>query len=642
MNWKKTVFAGLALGMTLGDKIQAEESKAWDGSPSLDPLVVSVTRIDTPLRQVAGSVQVITREEIEARQAKTLGDALAGAAGLDVRRSGGPGKATDVYTRGTGNNHTLILMDGVEMNDPMVADRSYDFSHVMLDNVERIEILEGPQSTLYGSDAIGGVINIVTRKGTGKPHASLGLEGGAFGSFLQTLNLSGSHGWSNVFLAAAHSKTNGISAADSDLGNLEKDSDENLNLSARLGLEPGKRWSGNVMVKHINSETGLDNGAGRGMDDPNHVARSRQTFLHTDLNLKLFDGAWNHTAGFSYSDHDNRINNDPDPVNSDFAKSEYRGKTLAFDWQSQIKIKNVDNLLIGVERQQDRGDSESFTQNSFGTFNSVFDDKYVNVNSYFAQNQIRLSDSITFSLGGRLDDHQSFGTQPTYRAAGAYVLKETSTKFNASYGTGFKAPTLFQLYSAFGDTTLKPEKSLGWDAGVEQSFLENRTKLGATYFANELKNLIQFDSVSFKYNNLADARTEGVEVFAGAKPVDRVFVRLKYTYMETLDKTTQQPLVRRARNKLGADLNVSPAAALNVNLHVDHVGRRDDVDFSTLVPSRVELKGYTLVNLALSYKLMKYLELTGRIDNLFNEQYEDILGFGAPGIGGAAGARVTF
>ena len=608
----------------------------------MDPLVVSVTRMDVPFDEVAGSVQVITRQELEAKQVKNVGDALRGLGGMDVNRSGGAGKVTDIYSRGTNSNHTLIMVDGWGMNDPVTVGRSYDLAQLSVDNIERIEFLEGPQSTLYGSDAMGGVVNIVTRKGTKDKHISVGLEGGSFGTFMQNLQASGAQNWVNLSLGVSHAKTEGISAA-SGRGNDEKDGNENRNISARLGIEPSKTWSAEVMVRNIDSKTDIDNGAGALQDDPNHVSTSKQNFVRNQMNLRLLDGRWNQKAGFSYSEHDNITVNEPDtahPLSS--LQSEYRSKVYAYDWESEVRIAEINRLQVGVEHQEEKADSEFRSDGSFGPFTSIFSEQRTGMTSYFAQNQIRLWDATTFSLGGRLDNHRSFGNQTTFRAAADHEVKASGTKVKGSYGTGFKAPSLFQLYSSFGNSQLGAEKSEGWDAGLEQTLFEGRSSIGGLYFSNKLDNLIDFDNATFKYKNTAEAETEGAEFFVSARPTDRVFTRIKYTYMETKDETTREPLIRRARSKLGADLNMSLSSQLNANVNVNHVGPRDDLDFSAFPAPRVELKAYTTTNLAMSYKPIKFLEFTGRVENIFNSRYEEILGFNSPGISGFIGAKLIY
>ncbi|OGR87759.1 MAG: hypothetical protein A3A86_02725 [Elusimicrobia bacterium RIFCSPLOWO2_01_FULL_60_11] len=628
----------LAGGRAGAAKTEADASQVM----TAEPLVVSVTRMDVPFDEVAGSVQVITREELEARQVKNAGDALRGLAGLDVNRSGGAGKVTDIYSRGTNSNHTLILIDGVEMNDPMTVGRSYDFAQLTADNIERIEYLEGPQSTLYGSDAMGGVVNIVTRKGTAEKHLSAGLEGGSFGTFIQSLQMSGAQKWVNLALGVSHTKTNGISAA-SGRGNDEKDGNENTNISAHLGIDPSKTFSTEFMVRNIDSKTDLDNGAGPDMDDPNHSARSDQTFFRSQAKLRLFDGLWNHKAGFSYSEHDNVTTNEADPAHLlDSSRSQFRGKVYTYDWESVVRIAEIDHLQVGVEHQEEKGDSESVSDGAFGPFSSVFSEERTGVTSYFAQNQIRLFDATTLSLGGRLDDHRSFGNRKTFRAAASHEVKASGTKVKSSYGTGFKAPSLFQLYSSFGNRDLGAEKSEGWDAGLEQTLFDGRSSIGGLYFANHLDNMIDFDNVTFKYKNTAEAETEGAEFFISARPADKLFTRFKYTYMETKDATTREPLIRRARSKFGADVNMSVTPELNTHVNVNYVGPRDDLDFSAFPPARTELKGYTVTNLGVSYRPLKYLELTGRAENVFNTQYEEILGFGSPGVSGFVGAKFIY
>ncbi|MFH1081257.1 MAG: TonB-dependent receptor, partial [Pseudomonadota bacterium] len=241
-------------------------------------------------------------------------------------------------------------------------------------------------------------------------------------------------------------------------------------------------------------------------------------------------------------------------------------------------------------------------------------------------------------------DHSMFGTEATYRLTASYLIKQSQTRLKGTYGTGFKAPSLYQLYSQYGNRNLEAAKSKGWDIGFEQPLLAKKIFLGLTYFGNDFDNMIQFDSVQSKYRNIAAAATQGVEVALSVQPLKELALRLGYTYTDTEDKTTGERLLRRPRHRLAFDANYRFRGKGNVNLGIVYVSQRDDNYFDNMTYSttRVSLGGYTLVNLAASYDLTRNLQLFGRIENLGNTHYEEVAGWGTPGIGAYGGVKLSF
>ncbi len=610
----------------------------------LEKVVVTATRVETPIEEIASSMTVISSKEIERKQKTTVLEALRDIPGLDVVQTGGVGSHTSIFLRGANSEHTLVMIDGVEVNDPISPGRSYDFAHLTVDNIERIEVIRGPQSTLYGSDAIGGVINIITKKGEGRPKFFASAEGGTFMTFRESTGVSGGNSWINYSLGLSRFDTNGISAANKKDGNYERDGYENTSLSARLGFAPQENLDVDFILHYINAKTDLDNSGGVGGDDPNYVQNAKQFLFRPQVGLSLFDNRWMQRLGFSITEHNRDCKNKKDPQHPfEFAKGYYDGLLLKFDWQHNIQLHKTNGLTFGLEYEEEEGKSK--WEDQWGL--SLFPKKTANTKGYYIQDQIKLWDRFFATLGVRIDDHSRFGTETTYRIAPAYLIKETGTKMKGTFGTGFKAPTLYQLFSPplwgdpVGNKDLKPEKSKGWDFGIEQELLKNKVALGATYFRNDFKNLVQYESGQ-GYINIAKAKTEGVELFASAKPIDDLTLRINYTYTDTEDKTTGETLIRRPKNKIGFDLNYRFLKRGNANLGVIYVGKRDDKDFSISPPRRVKLDQYTLVNLAASYDISKNFQLFGRVENLLDKEYEEAKGFGTPGLSIFGGIKLSF
>jgi vitamin B12 transporter len=611
-----------------------------------EEVVVTATRIETASREVGSSITVITNQQIEERQNTTVLEVLRTVPSLDVVQLGGPGGQTSVFIRGAKSEHTLVLIDGVEMNDPITPGRSYDFANLTTDNIESIEIIRGPQSTLYGSDAIGGVINIITKKGKGKPRGFVSAEGGSFNTFREKAGVSGGNQWANYSLGISRWDTNGISAANEKDGNHEKDDYENTSISTRLGVTPTENSDADFVLRYINARADIDNYGGVGGDDPNNTADLEQLFFRTQVRLSLFNDLWEQKLGFSLTDLDRDYHNDTDADHpSDLDRSSYYGKILKFDWQHNLYLHETNTLTLGIENEEEKGKSKYYSESAWGPYTSNFKEKIAQTTGYYLQDQIKLWDSWFTTLGVRLDDHSRFGSETTYRITSAYLIQQTGTKLKGSFGTGFKAPTLYQLYSQYGNQNLDPEESTGWDIGVEQSLFDKKLILGATYFSNEFDELIEFvgyESGTSKYINVAEAEARGVEVFASVCPIDDLTFLASYTYTDTEDKATGKDLLRRAKNKFGLDVNYRFIGKGNVNLGLVYVGKRDDNDYSSWPAKRVELDDYLLANLAASYDITRNIQIFGRAENLLDEDYEEVKGFGTPGISAYAGGKLSF
>ncbi|MDI6762859.1 MAG: TonB-dependent receptor [Thermodesulfobacteriota bacterium] len=622
---------------------------AQEKEVTLEKVVVTATRFETPIEEIASSITSIPSEEIIKKQKASVLEVLRGIPGLDVVRTGGAGMSASIFIRGANSEHTLVMIDGVEVNDPISPGRSYDFAHLTVDNIERIEVLRGPQSTLYGSDAIGGVIHIITKKGEGKPKFFLSAEGGSYTTFRETAGVSGGNKWVNYSLGVSRFDTDGISAASKKNGNYERDGYESTSLSARLGFTPLENLNVDFMLRSINAKSELDTWVfGVGIaDDPNYVQHSKQFFLKTQAELSLFDKFWHQRLGLAVNDHERNYKNKKDPQHPfDFERGNYKGQLLKLDWQHQFELHKTNKLIFGFEYEREEGKSKYYSESIWGPDQSLFPEKKANMKGYYLQDQFNLWDQFFGTVGIRIDDHSRFGTETTYRIAPAYLVRKTDTKLKGTFGTGFKAPSLYQLFAPatlwgpIGNKNLKPEKSKGWDFGIEQNFFKNRLVLGATYFKNDIEDLIQFDFTK-GYINIAKAKTEGAELFVTVKPIEELTLRLNYTHTDTEDKRTDRDLLRRPKNKFGLDLNYSFLKKGSINLGVIYVGKRDDLDPPTF-SRRIKLDGYTLANLAASYDLTKNFQIFGRVDNLFDKDYEEVSGYGTPGISFFGGIKINF
>jgi len=615
------------LVMALCSTAAAEQESA-----KLDDVVVTATRDEVPIEQVGSSITVITAKEIEQQQKQSVADVLRMVPGLDVVRTGGAGQTTAVYLRGAKSGHTLVLIDGVEMNDSSSLDGGYDFAHLTTVNIERIEILRGPQSTLYGSSAMSGVINIITKRGGGKLKGFVSAEGGSHYTAKETAGLSGGTDLLQYSLGLSRFDSDGISVANSNNGNPENDGYKNSYVDASFGITPIQNFYMDFIFKYLNSKTDIDSvswSTGQPTDDLVSNAKSEEYYFSSQANLTLFNSFWNQKLGVSLSD----INREYNAYNSS-----YDGQNIKIDWQHILHLHSTNDLTLGAERKEESAKTDSMQE------------KPAKTTSLYLQDQIKLFDSWFTTIGTRLDDHNQFGTEATYRFTTAYLLKQSNTKIRASYGTGFKAPSLIQLYHPTwgSNAALKPEKSTGWDVGFEQSLADKQASVGVGYFHNDFDQLIDgyADPVTYTYSykNIAKAESEGVELTASYQPLDELIFHAAYTYTQTKDRTTGEELTRRPKIKLSGDINYRYLGKGNLNLGFIYVGTRNDLSFDpiTYTSQTVKLKAYLLVNLAASYDITKNLQLFGRIDNLLDKSYEEVLGYGTPGISAYGGVKVSF
>ncbi len=613
----------MTINVVLGEKRSGDSKE----------IVISATKLETPSDQIGNSVTVVTASEIETMQKTSVLEVLRFIPALDVVQTGGPGKTASIYIRGAKPEHTLVLIDGIEMHDPVAARRNFNPAFLTVDNIERIEILRGPQSTLYGSDAIGGVINIVTKKGKGSLNGSVAFEAGSFNTYRQSLGLNGGNEKINYSLAVSNFDTEGFSAANEDLGNREDDGFENRSLSARVGIATEDNLDLDFFLRWMDSETELDNSGGVGGDDINYLTESTQLFFRTQASFTLLDDQWEQIVGFSITDHQCDLNNGFDvdhPNNRSW--SFFDGRLLKFDWQNNFYFDETHTITAGLETEEEKGESEFNSVSSFGPFTSAFGEETARTTGYYIQDQIKINENFFATIGARIDDHNRFGTKDTYRFSSSYHVENSGLRVKGSYGTGFKTPTLFQLFSSFGNPDLKPEESTGWDVGIEQSINDDQTTFSVTYFNNDFENIIEFDSDLSTYSNVAKATTEGVELTASTQLSKKLSVNSSYTYTDTEDKTSGEELFRRARDKVGVNVNYELNSKTRLNLNALYVGERDFLNRATNPDTRKRLDGYTLVNLGMTVDLSESFQVFGRIENLFDEAYEEVFGYGTAGV----------
>lgn len=641
-------YAFVISGFAFGEEISLDEefldkqkAKAFSDKELIKEVIVTATKIETSPRAVPATVTVISEKEIEIKQKSSILDLLESVPGIQVSRTGGPGQVSGIFIRGTQSKHVLVLIDGIEMTDPSTPEGAASFDHLTTDNISRIEIVRGAQGTVYGSNAIGGVVNIITKKGKGRPNFGASFLGSSYLAFKESAYANGEYKWVNYSLGFSRLDSAGFSSANENDNNFENDGYKNTTVSTRMGFIPAPNLETNFFFRYIWAETEIDNAGGVGGDDPNSIADSKQLFLRTQTNLLLFNDFWEHRLGFSMTDHDRTYDNPSDTDHPDeVSYGTFDSQIYKIDWQQNLFLHKTNTVAVGFETKNEVAQSSFYSESALGAFTDTLDKKSIWTISSYLEDQIKLWESFYTVLGVRLDHNKQFGSEVTYRAATAYIFP-TNTKIKGSFSTGFKSPTLYQLYSLYGNLDLNSEKSRSWEAGVEQGLWGDKVVSGATYFYNNFDDLIDWDFNTSIYENIDNASSQGTEIFTNIKPIKELTFGTNYTFTHTKDSATGLSLPRRAKNKFGMNVLYEFLKKGAVNLDIVYVGDRDDNDASVFPATRVTLGDYTLLNLAVHYDITKNVRLFARGENLLDWDYEQVKGYGTPGISGLAGAKVS-
>jgi vitamin B12 transporter len=623
--------------IALSGVLPAQADETTSSPIALPPVVVSATRLPTPESEIGSSVTVITADEIAAKGERTLPEVLNEVPGLNVVQSGGPGSTTAVFIRGANANQTKVLIDGIDVSDPTSPEGTFDFSQLLASDIARVEVLRGPASGLYGSDAIGGVIDIITKTGSGPPHLHASLEGGSFDTLNQTAGASGSVGRFSYNVDFAHFHSGDTPVTPPSLvvpgRTANPDDYDNKTVSTRLGVRLADDFDVGGTLRYV--DTALDSTADDFLGPEAIPSRSvnHELFTRGFAHLVLFGGAFDQTLGLAFTGYHRNVY-DPNPGTLAFGNDpdDFDGSHTKLDWRGTVKLMPGEVVVLGAEHQLDR------LVNTNPAAGHLTDD------AGYVELQSGLGDNLFNSTSVRWDQNGQFGGQPTFRIAPAYLIRETGTKLKGSVGTGFKAPSLDELYDSypafgfFANPNLRPETSLGYDFGFEQSLWNQRVAFGATYFHNDIDNLIETTATT--YENIGRATTYGAETYISYAPWKWLTLRADYTYTLANDEVTHTELLRRPRHKVGLDARWEATPALSFSATALYVGDWADISRSGLV-SGLRTTPYTLIDLAGAYDCGRGVTLFARINNLLDRIYQDPAGFQHQGLGVFAGVRIA-
>jgi vitamin B12 transporter len=639
------VASAVSAATTAADGNATNDASAASGATS------SASAGGIAAEKVGAAVTVVTAQDIRDQQIRNAAEALRSLPGVSVSRSGTSAGLTQVRIRGAEANHTLVLIDGIQANS--ATDGEFDFSDLSADDIERIEIIRGAQSGLYGSGAIGGVINIITKGGKGPLTVTAKVEGGSLRTRDMSVGISGGNDKGYVAFSGHLREGAGFNVATKSdpflPGFGDKEEQRLASFSFKAGGKFGDGGHADIVLKNINKSGGRDsdgpfNLPGLAVATENPASFSSNVLL-AGINLRydMMNGALTHVVRANR----NETNRTDDEY---FSQWGYWGHfdnrsvtdnvgylaTYRFATPMMAAAKHSVSGLIERETQlfQPRSDGEG------GDFTRARNSGVFEYRGEFA-------DRVFITNSVRRDDNDKFKDFTTWRSSVSVKLPELNIRPHASAGTGVKLPSQFEQFGAYptyftANPNLKPEESIGWDAGVEFTALAGRASLDVTYFKSTLTNKIE--GYGSPVNVPGESQRQGIELAGKFRASNQLVFGANYTYLDARNASAEQE-TRRAPHAARFDANYAfDSGKGNFNLAVAYNGQMRDkpLDTLTYTPVTVTLKDYTLVTAGASYKLQPGVEVFGRVENLLNQKYQEVYGYNTPGATAFAGMRFTY
>lgn len=597
-------------------------------------VIVTATRLDNPIEDVPAAVTVIGEAEIEERNLTLLEQALQGVPGVNIVRSGGLGQQTSLFLRGTNSNQTLVLFDRIPIQDPSTPNGAFDFGLDTLAGVGRIEMVRGPGSTLYGNNAVGGVINIIPAVG-GDSQADIFGEM-AFGTeetLSATAGVRGTIDNVDYGLTFERFSTEGYNTVPADTpGNLgENDGFQSTSVTGRFEADITDTVRLDGVFRYRDSETDIDN---FGTDDPNLRLENQHTAWRLGGEVDWLGSAMTARIDVGQSIYDRTTRDEPDTFNPFPAPGQFDSTTTFVNGQNAYRAGDIGpasdvRLLAGFDYRREAVDVDFF-----GTVDDTQDTV-----GYFAQAEATWFDRVNTTAQIRYEDADAFDPETTYRLGASVDVPEVNSRVYAAVGTAFRAPTPTERFGFGGNPDLRAETSFSWEVGFETDFAlfsrDDGVTLTATYFNIKTDDLIEFDPVSFELFNIGEATSEGVETAVTARPSEDIEATLSWTYTDARNAITGERLLRRPEHIFSASVSIEPIDDLLIVPEVLVVSSQADVG-DTTIPS------YTLVGLSANYAFSDSTEIFVRFDNLLDEDYENPNGFVGRGFNALGGVRVSF
>lgn len=630
-----------------------------EASDYLDTVLVSGSRTPSTLGKLGSSVTVIDRSTFDFRQADFAVDLLRHVPGITISNAGGVGKQTQLRMRGAEGNHVMVMIDGVEAND-LGGNDEFEFGNLSTADIERIEVVRGPQSSLWGSDALAGVINIITRTGDGPFRAEADLEGGSFGTNQQRASVGMRKGRGRVRVGVNRISTAGANIArqgDEDDGYHAVTADLNSALTVNEALELS------LTARSVDTHNQVDSDfiTGLPVDTPGR-ANTEQRYVGSHAKLALLDGHWLQQVDGNWtstsSDNEDIAVGQDSSTDTDRYEFTYQSTAL-FAIEQVLPSKHSVTVAVDYERDE-------FVQRGPVTpFGDPNQRRHMDATGLVGEYRVDLPLNLGLSGSVRHDFNSDFRDVTTYRAAASWRYAPTDTVFNLAYGTGQKAPTFIERFgfssggqfgpTFIGNSALKPEHSHGWEVGVTQLLWQDRLRFNATYFNERLTDEIfgflvdATGTTATAVNQDGTSRRDGIELSFNARLVYGFALSGGYTYLDAteLDRVTglRKDEVRRPHHQVNGSLDWTGLGdRLRASAYFTHSGRQDDLGFfaPTFQQRRVGMDDFTTLGTTVSYDLSRALEVHARVENMLDDRHEEILGYRVPGIGVYAGLKFAF
>ena len=616
-----------------------------------DSIIVTATRAPLTLDEIPASIAVLDKAAIDRAQDIGVTELLLRTPGVSLSRNGGYGTATSLRIRGAESEHTVAVIDGVKLNDPSSTGGGFNFTNLLVGDIARIEVLRGPQSILWGSQAIGGVVNIVTASAEKALEASFDIEAGSRQTVSARAAVGGKTGPLSWRIGGQRFTTDGISSHARAFGGVERDGYRNHNVSGRAELALSDHVSVEARGTYASGRVQFD---GFNADSADY-GLNKELVGYAGVNVDLADGRFRNRIAYGHTDT-NRDNFNPTRARP--RSFEADGRNKRWEYQGSFAFSDRISAVFGVENERSDFRSRS-PATSLSTPLPAFARGEAELTSAYGQLSVEPVAGLTLNGGVRYDDHDRYGGQTLFAAGGVWQLP-TGTVLRASYGEGFKAPSLYQLFSEYGNVALDPEAADGWEAGVEQSLFASKLVIGASWFDRTTTNQIIYNSCSGTatnplcfvpgdpatrrfgyYSNVARSKVHGVEA-AAALTLGGLVLDGNYSWIVAEDRSPGTAnfgkwLPRRPRQTA----NASVSYAFDFGLGIGAAMRWSGKSFDN-ASNATRLDDYTLVDLRAEYALSDAVKLFARAENLFDEQYMTAFRYGSLGRSIYAGIRGRF
>ncbi len=632
---RKKIFIAAAVIFSTAAQAQQDTTAA----KQLDEVVVTATKFAVKQSQTGKVISVITKEQIEKSSGKTVAQLLNEQAGVTINGAyNAPGSVQTVFLRGASSGRTLILLDGIPVNDPSMINNEFDLNLFSINDIERIEICKGAQSTLYGSDAVAGVVNIITvKKDVNTPFNIKATTG--FGNKNTTRNniqLYGKAGKLTYSTRFAKLKTNGFSTAYDSTGAKDFDNDgyDGNVISAAVQYQIIPSLLVKTFVMHSQYKADID--AGVFADEKDY--RIRNSNLSSGAGLNFKKGIVNITANYQYGELTRRYTNDSlfvRPFGTKYESNKYGGRTQYAELFGTVAAAKWLNIIAGADYRWSNMNQQYFSLSSFGPYSSSFADTSLHQTSFYSSLLFNaMNKKLNVEVGGRTNKHSRYGSNSTFTFNPSYTINKNFRVFG-SIASGFKAPSIYQVFDAFsGNVNLQPEKSVNYELGLQQS--SEKISSRAVYFHRDIKNGIDYDYVNFKYFNFVKQVVDGVELELTAAPVKNLNITANYTYLNGDEKTqsrksvkdtTYSYLLRRPKNNFNINIGYQFCKDIFASISGKLVSSRQDV--GGYRKDDITLNSYFLLSAYAEYKYGKHVKFFADAQNITNKKFFDIRGYNA-------------